>query len=61
MLAKREGGNRQSDQGESACSVRMGLSFGFILGRLLAERLLRELLVVSRQHSAQDGCRCLGG
>ena len=49
----------QCNQGEIA-GVGVGLSFGFVLGRLLAGRRRRQLLDMSRQPSAQDGCPCLG-
>ena len=59
MLASPEGVHRPCNQGEIA-RVGMGMSCGFVLGRLLAGRRRRQLLEMSCQPSAQDGCPYLG-
>ena len=59
MLAIPEGVHRRRNQGEIA-RMGMGMSRRFVLGRLLAGRRWRELLDMSCQPSAQDGCPYLG-
>src|ERR671916_593669 len=51
--------HRQGNACESACA-RMGLSLRLVLGWLLTERLLRQLLDLSHRASTQNRCPRLG-